>query len=213
MQRTERHDERASTHADQRNDDEPADLEELIERVDKTARERDTVSFGDVMDATGHRSFGPLLLLAGLVMIMPIVGDIPGVPILLGLVVLLISGQMLLRREYFWLPQWMLKRSIKSDRLHKGLKWTKKPARWIDRVLRPRLARFVEGPGAYVIALASSGVALLTPAMELIPFSANLAGTVLVVFGLALVARDGLMAIVGLVLVGGAATAVVLGLT
>src|SRR5690606_1105088 len=119
-------------------DDEPTDLEELIDRVDKTARERDKVSFGDVVDATGHRSFGPLLLLAGLIMIMPVVGDIPGVPIALGLVVLLISGQMLLRRECFWLPQWMLKRSVKSDKLQKGLKWTKKPARWIDRVLRPR---------------------------------------------------------------------------
>src|SRR5690606_17876493 len=45
------------------------------------------------------------------------------------------------------------------------------------------------------------------------PFSANLAGAVLVVFGLALVARDGLMAIVGLVLVAGSAPVVVLGLT
>jgi hypothetical protein len=36
---------------------------------------------------------------------------------------------------------------------------------------------------------------------------------VLTVFGLALVARDGLMAIVGLVLVAGTATAVVFGLT
>jgi hypothetical protein len=120
---------------------------------------------------------------------------------------------MLLRRECFWLPKWMLKRSVKSDKLQKGLKWTKRPARWIDRVLRPRMHRFVEGAGAYVIALASSGVALLTPAMELIPFSANLAGAVLVVFGLALVARDGLMAIIGHVLVAGAGTAVVLGLT
>jgi hypothetical protein len=197
----------------ERNDEDPADLEDLIERVDETARKREKVSFGDVLDVTGHRSFGPLLLLAGLVMVMPIVGDIPGVPIALGLVVLLISGQMLLRRECFWLPQWMLKRTVKSDKLQKGLKWTKKPAAWIDKFLRPRLHRFVEGPGAYVIALASSAVALLTPTLELIPFSANLAGAVLTVFGLALVARDGLMAIVGLVLVAGTATAVVFGLT
>jgi hypothetical protein len=195
----------------ERNDEDPADLEDLIERVDETARKREKVSFGDVLDVTGHRSFGPLLLLAGLVMVMPIVGDIPGVPIALGLVVLLISGQMLLRRECFWLPQWMLKRTVKSDKLQKGLKWTKKPAAWIDKFLRPRLHRFVEGAGAYMIAIASGAVALLTPTLELIPFSANLAGAVLTVFGLALVARDGLMAIVGLVLVAGTATAVVFG--
>jgi hypothetical protein len=120
---------------------------------------------------------------------------------------------MLLRRGCFWLPQWMLERSVKSDKLRKGLKWTKKPAAWIDKILRPRLHRFVEGAGAYMIAIASGAVALLTPTLELIPFSANLAGAVLTVFGLALVARDGLMAIVGLVLVAGTATAVVFGLT
>lgn len=39
----------------------------------------------DVLDIIGHRSFGPLLLFAGIVMLAPVVGDIPGVPVLMGL--------------------------------------------------------------------------------------------------------------------------------
>ena len=30
---------------------------------------------GEVLDTVGHRSFGPILLLAGLVMVAPVVGD------------------------------------------------------------------------------------------------------------------------------------------
>lgn len=38
---------------------------------------------GGDRNAVGRRSFGPTLLLAGLVTLAPIVGDIPGVPVLI----------------------------------------------------------------------------------------------------------------------------------
>jgi hypothetical protein len=57
------------------------------------------------MDAVGRRSFGPLLLLAGIVLAAPGVGDIPGVPTVMGLFILLVSGQMLFDRDHFWMPQ------------------------------------------------------------------------------------------------------------
>jgi hypothetical protein len=39
--------------------------------------------------------------------------------------------------------------------------------------------------------------------MELVPFSANLAGIVLTAFGLALIASDGLLALIAIVLTAG----------
>lgn len=50
-----------------------------------------------------------------------------------------------------------------------------------------------------MIALASVAVAALTPAMEFVPFSAMLAGIALTAFGLALIANDGLLAIIAFV--------------
>ena len=120
----------------------------------------------------------------------------------MAVVVLLIAAQMLLQREHFWLPRWVLERSIASRKVKKAAGWLRKPARFVDRFLRVRLRRFVCGTGEYAIALVAGLIALLMPAMEIVPFSANAAGAVLTAFGLALVARDGLVALVGLGLTG-----------
>ena len=40
-------------------------------------------------------------------------------------------------------------------------------------------------------------LAVVMPLMEVVPFSANAAGLILAVFGLALIASDGLMVVIG----------------
>ncbi|HEX3034413.1 MAG TPA: exopolysaccharide biosynthesis protein [Thermodesulfobacteriota bacterium] len=73
-----------------------------------------------ILKLVGRRSFGPLLLVAGLVTLLPIICDIPGVPTIMGIFVLLIAGQLLFRREHLWLPCWMLNRSVPRDKLRKS---------------------------------------------------------------------------------------------
>lgn len=123
---------------------------------------------------------------------------------------LLISGQILLRRDRFWLPRRMLDRSIAADKVAKTTRQLRKPARFVDRFLRPRLERFVIGVGQYAVAAASG---LFTPLMEVVPFSANGAGAAPTAFGLALIARDGLLACAGLALAALTAGAVVFGMS
>jgi hypothetical protein len=53
----------------------PKNLEELLERVCEAPAEGDSVSLDSILKMVGRRSFGPLLLLAGLVMILPVIGD------------------------------------------------------------------------------------------------------------------------------------------
>ena len=180
----------------------PADLEDVLDVIEHAAHGARRVSFGDIFRAIGRRSFGPLLLLPGLIVLAPLVGDIPGVPTAMAVVVLLIAGQMLLRREHFWLPRWMLDRSLAAGKVAKAAGWLRKPARFVDRYLRPRLERFVTGPGEYAIAAVALAIALFMPAMEIVPFSANGAGAVLTAFGVALIARDGLIAVAALALAG-----------
>lgn len=59
---------------------------------------------------------------------------------------------------------------------------------------------------------ARHGRSLAMPPMELIPFSANAAGAALTLFGLALVAHDGLLAWLGLALTAGVLALVVVNL-
>jgi len=180
------------------NEPEIADLEQLLARIGDAAGENEQVSLRAITEQLGSRSFGPLLLLAGLVTLAPIIGDVPGVPTLMAIIVLLVAGQLLIGRRQLWLPRWLLERSVARAKVEKALSWMRRPARFIDRLLRPRLAMFVHGPGVYAIAIACVVIALATPPMEFVPFTANGAGIALTAYGLALIARDGLVALLAL---------------
>lgn len=178
----------------------PTTLEQLLDRIAQAASEHGRVSLGAVLDAVGRRSFAPLLLLAGLVTLAPVIGDIPGVPTLMGLLVLLTGAQLLFGRDHFWLPAWMLARSLKQQSLCKAIGWMRRPARFIDRFTRPRLTMLTDKAGLYIVAIVCVAIALAMPPMELVPFSANGAGGALTAFGLALIARDGVIALIALIL-------------
>lgn len=172
------------------------DLQGVLERIDGAYGDADDrVTLEMIRDAFGARTFSPLLLLAGVVTVAPVIGDIPGVPTVMAALVLSVAIQMLLLREHLWLPQWLLKRSVRADRLDKALKVMRKPARWVDKLLRPRLVFLTRGYGRIFIALTCILIALATPPMEFIPLTANGAGAALTAFGLALVAHDGVFAL------------------
>lgn len=178
---------------------EPHNLEELIDDIEAIDSPSGRIRFDDVLDATGHRSFGPLLLIAGLITLIPVISGIPGVPTLMALFTLLVCVQLLLGRRTFWLPRWLRERNIEDSKVHKGLRWMRRPARFTDKFLHHRLAVMTGKTGRRLTAVACVLIALVMPPMEFIPFSASLAGAALSLFGLSLMARDGLLALLGFV--------------
>ncbi len=118
--------------------------------------------------------------------------------------VLLVAVQMLIGRKNFWLPSIILNRSVEHHKVQKALAWLSKPARGIDRFLKPRLTFLVNRRGSYGIAALCVAVGLSMPLMELVPFSSSAAGLALLILGLSLVAQDGLLALLAMILFGGA---------
>ncbi|GAA0844022.1 exopolysaccharide biosynthesis protein [Marinobacter szutsaonensis] len=175
--------------------DDPENLEQLLDRLRTRTDGQAEVSVADILSAVGERSFGPVALVAGLVVVAPLIGDIPGVPTVLGLLVLLTLGQLLFLRHSIWLPAALANRRVAQAKLTRGLDWVEKPARYLDRYTRPRLVWLTRGAGQYLMALVCLSVALAMPAMEVVPFSANGGGLALMAFGLAMIARDGLLAL------------------
>ena len=174
------------------NDNESNNVEQLLDRIESSIKSSERVPIKAILEKVGRRSFGALLLLAGLITLAPVVGDIPGVPTIIGLFVMLTAIQLLLGRHHFWLPQWLLERSIAKDKLCKALGWMRRPSRFVDRLLQPRLTILVQEIGIAIICLF---IAILMPVMELVPFSANGAGAALTALSLSLTARDGLFAL------------------
>jgi hypothetical protein len=177
-----------------------ANLTQLLQLLEHIERHNTKISVNDVLTAIGRRSFGPMLLMAGLITLAPLIGDIPGMPTLMALLVLLTAGQLLAGRTSFWLPGWLLKRNISRQTFDKALPYMKKPAGWVDRLLRVRLPWLTGYWGSRLTALTGIAIALAMPPMEFIPFSANGAGLALSLLGLGLVARDGLMLLIGFAL-------------
>lgn len=185
-----------------RDGNDPTTIKQLLDRIRASGEGVEQVSVAEILEAVGERSFGPVVLLAGLITLAPLIGDIPGVPTLLGLVVVLTLGQLLFQRHSIWLPSWISGRQVPRGKLVKGVDWLQKPARFLDRVTKPRLTFLVNGPGLYAMALICMSVALAMPAMEVVPFSANGGGAALMAFGLAIVARDGLVALLATTVTG-----------
>lgn len=195
-------------------DDELSGLDELLDRLDQAAADEGSLSVGSAMDVVGRRSFGPILLLAGLIAIAPLVGDIPGVPTSMGMIVLLSVAQILVGRDHIWIPGWIERRSASEEKVAKAIDWLRKPAGFLDRLTRPRFRTLVDGRGSVLIAVACLAIAVSMPFLEFVPFSSTGAAAGLIAFGLALVAHDGLVAAVAFALTAltyGAVAWVVLG--
>jgi hypothetical protein len=125
------------------------------------------------------------------------------VPTVVAAVVLLTAAQMLFRRQHVWLPGILLNRSVARRKLDKPLPWLRHPTRLIDSVLPPRLMFLATGTGRSLIALSCMVIAAAMLPMELVPFTANGAGLALTAFGLAVIARDGLLALLSFLLTAG----------
>lgn len=176
-------------------------LEEMLDRIGESSDEEGRVTLGSIVESVGGRSFGPLLLLVGLIMTSPLSG-MPGLPTTMGILVVLIAGQILFGKDHFWLPRWVLKRSFEQRKISKVVGWLRPPARFVDRWLRPRLPAFVKGWRIHLISFFCVAIGAVMPVMELVPFSAHAAGLALTAFGLALIARDGLLALIAFVVIG-----------
>lgn len=173
-------------------------LREIVDTVDNAKTEKtDEVSVREIIQSLGRDSFGPVILLIGLFMIIPGLSDIPGVSVLVGSIIILFAGQFVLGRKKFWLPDIILRQSVKTKKLTKTLATAEKPVMAADAVTKKRFAFLTGKTGRYAVAFACLGIALFSPLMEFVPLSANVAGLSIFFFGLALVAKDGLMIVFG----------------
>ncbi|MDP2215462.1 exopolysaccharide biosynthesis protein [Phenylobacterium sp.] len=176
----------------------PRSLDEVVLCVcDAAGAAEGKITLEEIRDAIGGRAYGPLLFMAGLITMTP-VSAVPGVPSILALTVVLIAGQMLAGSDQVWLPRWLLRLKVKGASLEKGAQRARKPAQFLDRLVRPRLLAMTQGPGRKGVAVICVLVGLMTPPLELIPFSTAIPAATITVFGLGLTARDGAVVLVAL---------------
>ncbi|MGC9417973.1 MAG: exopolysaccharide biosynthesis protein, partial [Rhodovulum sp.] len=127
---------------------------------------------------------------------------------LCGLTIALFAAQMLLRRRHAWAPRWIARRRVSSDRVRRAVAWLRGPARRLEWAARPRLGLLVGPPVVPLLQAACLLAGLAVPFLELVPFSSSLLGLSVVMLSVAMLTRDGLLALAGLAPFAGAAAIV-----
>ena len=178
------------------NQDQPEDLSDVLDQLED-AGDGETVSVSDIVEEIGGDAFGPLLLVPALFLVTPVSG-VPGMPSIGSLLISLIAIQIVLGRDTLWLPGFLRRREMKKQRLDKALSWLRKPAGWIDRISSERLTVFTQRPWIMLPASLCALMVLLAPAFETVPFSVSIAAGAVALFALGMVARDGIMVLIAL---------------
>ncbi|WGF90948.1 exopolysaccharide biosynthesis protein [Marinivivus vitaminiproducens] len=172
-------------------------LEQVLDALEEVARNDPQLSVGDIQAAIGTRAFGPFLLIPGLVILTPL-GGIPGLPTFCALIILLIAVQFAIGRQSLWLPQPFGKRSVEGSKVVSATRFARPIARGVDYFIRPRLQALTGRWASRAIALVCLLLALVMPPLELLPLAAALPAAAITAFGLALIARDGICALIAL---------------
>ena len=173
-------------------------LEQIIDSLVALGKKQEKVSVSDIQQEVGQRSFGPFLLVPALFEISPL-GGIPGVPTLIGLIVVITAAQMLFGRRHFWLPAFISRRSISGDRVVPALTKIRPAARTVDKGLRPRLQRITREPWSRAVAGLCILCAVIVPPLEVVPFASSGPFAAIALIGLGFMGRDGLFVWLGVI--------------
>ena len=165
----------------------------------------------EIRDRLDERAYGLLILLLSIPCLVP---GLYGVPQIVGLIVILLAGQMLVGREEPWLPRWFLNLRCKGAWLKAMADFAESKLGWIDRLSRPRLRRFADGPGEKLAAV----FMILATLTIVMPLTNTIPSVALALLSVGLIQRDGLFVIAGcavttawLTILGAVATGLLLG--
>lgn len=160
------------------------------------------ITIREIMDVIGRRTYGPLLLLLGLISISP-AALIPGSTWALALLTLVIGAQLFFLRRTPWMPGAILRVKVSEAKLQAFLRRARPVAGALDRVIRPRMQFMADPPMVMVVALMCILAALITFPLGFIPLAPFLPGLSVTLFGLGMTARDGILLSLAVLVVGG----------
>jgi len=158
-------------------------------------RPEPTISVSELMEMFGGRALGALLLVFGLACTLPLP---PGGTTIFGAPLVLLAPQLVIGNRAPWLPRGVRERTVATVHLKQGLP---KALVWLERVeavSRPRLHLLFGAVGERLIGLVCTALALVL--ILPIPLGNILPAVAVSVLSLALVQRDGALALFGYLL-------------
>ena len=177
-------------------DDRTRSIAEIADDV-IAASSGDEVSVGDIVEAMGRTSHHALLFIVAALAATPLSG-VPGVSVVCGAMIAIISFEALLRYDEVRIPARVRRGSVDAAKLRAALEKAKPVIRFIDRFTRRRWEPLFHRPIIHLplIVCMVSGAAM--PFLEFIPFTSSIVAAGVALIAVALLTRDGLFAMLAL---------------
>lgn len=175
-----------------RSKEKPPRLSTILNLLASSEEER--IPIGRLVEAFADRAFGALMFIFALPNVIPMP---PGTSAILGFPLVVIAAQLAVGRKTLWLPRAVMQRTIRTVDLQRINNVTGRYIRMVERLLSPRLTFFFGPVGDRVI----GGICLLMAIILFLPIPLGnmVPALAIACFSLALLERDGLMALIGLV--------------
>ena len=167
-------------------------LSDVLDRLEAAAH-GGSITVQEVVDELGNRSFAALMLVFSLISTSP-ASAIPGVTTVVAAIVFILVVQMIAGRKSVWLPGFVTRQEMSTEKLCKGIGWLRKPVRFVERFLKKRMTFLLHRPWLWLPLLLILALTLFMPMMEVIPTSGSIASAVIALFAASLLTRDGLLA-------------------
>ena len=153
------------------------------------------VTLGDILTLTGERVFGFLIVILSLPSALPV--PAPGYSVPFGIAIFFLAIQLVIGRDRPWLPDKLLKGSMKLETVQKflkmGLPWVER----IEKITKPRIAYLCTSiPGKIILgcAIALMSISMMIP----IPGTNTLPAIGIFITAFGLLEDDGVICIGGL---------------
>lgn len=172
-------------------------LQSVLDQIETAMDGSNSVDLKTVVEAFGNRSFGPIMVLCGLCMMTPL-GAIPGIPPAFGVIVIVFALQLLFRRKTPWMPEVLRRVKIPSDKLSKVQAKLRPILAKIDGIIRPRLQWAATGPMQVLISIVAIILSLSFFPLGMVPFGVVAPAAIVLLLGLGITARDGVLTLLGL---------------
>ena len=148
----------------------------------------DRLSFSSLAEQLHGRAWGGLLLIFAAINVLPLP---PGTSVFFAIPLLLVSAQMVFGRASPWFPARLDRRGVTKSELQRLIDKIDWLEGRVERIFKPRLAHFTGPTSARVIGAVCFFLGLGTA----LPFVHMAPAAVIVLFALALIYRDGALAV------------------
>lgn len=171
-------------------------VEGILDELEGAAQGQDSVNIATIVEAVGHRGYGPFLTVPALLELSPI-GAVPGVPTVLALIISTFALQIALGRHNMWLPDFIERWSVSAGKVQKAVEKLRPAGKKMDHWFHGRLPVFANNVAIRAAAVAAIALCMTVPPLEVVPFASSVPMAAIAILGVAILVRDGALMLAG----------------